>query len=534
MRRLFKHQGFSEIRGEDACIIDRKARLVMPAFTSKGILTIEGLCIQHLKDGGKTPQGWPDLVCKLNRKLLGRITLGNPGVFRQTFDIGHARGAKGSELKLSFDYDRMWKIFSLACRCNGNYRRRRRRMLNAMGRDVHIHRIMLDDRVLVDFTNGASTFLQGFSLDEMGMGMNIVGFFQHEFGIGESARCSANAAKAAGIPVALVLSKMGTHSTAASAQWSDSYQTDNPYPVNLFHVDSPQIQFVRKWHGARFMTGRYNIGYWAWELPEYPDYSLSNMDCVDEVWVPSEFVRQSMAAKSPVPVLVMPHSIEFKVPADATRAKFGLPPDDFLFLVMYDLNSSQKRKNPQAAIKAFQAAFPKPNGVKLVVKTHGAKTNPEDFLALQASMENSPDIVLINRTLDYDELRSLQNVSDCFVSLHRSEGFGLALAECMYLGKPVIATNWSGNLEFMDAGNSCLVDYQLVELKESCGPYKKGQKWAEPDHQHAAWWMKKIVEDHGFRGQIALNAKTRIADDFSRRKIGGLYEKRLRALACWL
>jgi glycosyltransferase involved in cell wall biosynthesis len=368
----------------------------------------------------------------------------------------------------------------------------------------------------------------------MGMGMNIVGFFQHEFGIGESARCCANAAKAAGIPVALNLANMGTHSTGAGTQWSDAYQTDNPHPVNLFHLDSPQIKFVREALGGGFMAGRYNIGYFAWELPEYPDYSLSNLDYVDEVWVPSEFVRQSIAEKSPVPVLVMPHSVEFNVPADATRAKFGLPQDDFLFLVMFDNNSSQSRKNPQAAIKAFQMAFPDPKGVKLVVKTHGSKANPEDFLALQAALGNSPDVILIDRTLGHDELRGLQSLCDCFVSLHRSEGFGLALAECMYLGKPVIATNWSGNLQFMDEQTACMVNYRMVELDETSGPYKKGQRWAEPDPEHAAWWMKKIVEDPAFRAGVAGRGRAGIVNDFSRLKIGGMYEKRLRVLAGWV
>ena len=534
MRRLFKHQGFAEIRGADACIIEGKARLVIPALMSKGTLTIEGQCKQHHFEGEENDRDWPDLVCKLNRKIIGRIHLGNAGAFRQSFEIGQAGGGKKMELELSFDYDRMWKVFALIRQVNSTYRRRRRRTLRSMSPDVHIHRITLNDRVLADFTHGATSFLPGFSLEELGMGMNIIGFFQHEFGIGESARCCANAAKAAGIPVALNLAKIATHSTSASAQWCDSYQTDNPYPVNLFHLDSPQMKYVRGWHGAGFMAGRYNIGYWAWELPEYPDYSLTNLDYVDEVWVPSEFVRQSIAAKAPVPVLAMPHSVEFNVPVDAARGQFGLPADDFLFLVMYDLNSTQQRKNPQAAIKAFRTAFPNAKGVKLVVKTHGAKTNPEDYLALQESLGNTPDIILINCTLDQCELRALQSLCDCFVSLHRAEGFGLALAECMFLGKPVIGTNWSGNLQFMDAETACMVDYQLVELKETCGPYKKGQSWAEPDPGHAAWWMKKIVEDPVFRAEIALKGRARIVNDFSRRKIGGLYEKRLRTLSYWV
>jgi glycosyltransferase involved in cell wall biosynthesis len=216
------------------------------------------------------------------------------------------------------------------------------------------------------------------------------------------------------------------------------------------------------------------------------------------------------------------------------RAAFGLPEKEFLLLVMFDMNSSQARKNPAAAIKAFRSAFPKPQGVKLVVKIHHSEGNPEDFLALQASLEDSPDIILINRTLSHNELRALQNLCDCYVSLHRSEGFGMGLAECMYLGKPVISTNWSGNLEFMDSGNACMVDFRLVELGETYGPYKRGQQWADPDPEHAAFWMKKIVEDSPFRERISLMAKEKTRRDLSPSRIGGLYEKRLRTLFHWL
>jgi glycosyltransferase involved in cell wall biosynthesis len=201
---------------------------------------------------------------------------------------------------------------------------------------------------------------------------------------------------------------------------------------------------------------------------------------------------------------------------------------------MYDLNSTQERKNPQAVVRAFRTAFPDSKDVKLVVKIHNADKNPEDFAALQESLRDVPGAILINETLSHGELRALQGACDCFVSLHRSEGFGMGLAECMLLGKPVIATNWSGNLEFMNAENSCLVDYKLVEITQTCGPYKKGQKWAAPDETHAASWMRKIVEDTGLRERISRAAKARIEKDFSRARIGELYERRLRTLFHWV
>ncbi len=183
----------------------------------------------------------------------------------------------------------------------------------------------------------------------------------------------------------------------------DSYRRlEIPHPVNIFHLDPPQMKFVEKSLGAKFTKDRYNIGFWHWELPEYPDYSLSNLEYVDEVWVPSEFVRQSIAENATRPCVH--HAAcdrRFDVPAGMTRAQFGLPADDFLFLVMYDLNSSQERKNPQAAIKAFRAAFPDPNGGEAGCENSAVPTkNPRGFSRVAGIARcDAPNIILINRML---------------------------------------------------------------------------------------------------------------------------------------
>jgi len=240
-----------------------------------------------------------------------------------------------------------------------------------------------------------------------------------------------------------------------------------------------------------------------------------------------------VSAKSPIPVLLMPHAISIEQPLPYSRADFGLPENEFLFLMMYDMSSFQKRKNPQAVIQAFKTAFPDANGVKLVIKTQNSHLHPQELAELRGFLEESPGLIHIDKTLSRSEIYGLENVCDSFVSLHRSEGFGLPLAESMYLGKPVIATGWSANTDFMNHENSCLVNYKLVELTETIGPYDKGQLWAEPDVEHASWYMRKVHGDDIFRRPIAAAASASIREHYAPEVIGSIYRKRLNVIEEW-
>ncbi|GJM83642.1 hypothetical protein HMSSN139_61380 [Paenibacillus sp. HMSSN-139] len=144
---------------------------------------------------------------------------------------------------------------------------------------------------------------------------------------------------------------------------------------------------------------------------------------------------------------------------------------------MYDVKSYQERKNPEAAINAFKAAFqPDDTNVGLVIKVNCYKSTLNDLEALDVLIANYKNIYLIKETISRNDVNALLGITDCFVSLHRSEGFGLGLAEAMYLGKPVIGTNWSSNTDFMNNKNSCLVDYELIQVGRDQGPYKAYQK----------------------------------------------------------
>ncbi len=369
------------------------------------------------------------------------------------------------------------------------------------------------------------------------LGLNIVGFLTADLGVGESARCMVRAADAAGLPAALVPLKLNCKNRLGDQTYADRLQEANPHPVNVIHVDPPASRDIDHHHGPGFRADRYNIGYFAWELPEFPDAWLPALDYYDEIWCPSDFTANAIRLKAPVPVLTMPHAIAFPRPAetaDQLRTRFALPPGAFLFLTLFDLNSYSARKNPRAAIAAFrQAGLPAagPGAAGLVIKVQNAEGNEADFAALQQSVRDLPGVILLTGTLARAEIYALEAACDAFVSLHRSEGFGLALAECMYLGKPVISTDWSAPAEFVNRENGCPVRARLVTLEETHGPYARGSIWADPDPTEAADWMRTLTADRALGARIGAAARTTIEHRFAPAVIGTCYRRRLECIA---
>lgn len=359
-------------------------------------------------------------------------------------------------------------------------------------------------------------------------GVNLVGFSRSEMGIGESCRIAAKSMNAGEIPF-VILNFKGTNSASMKDKSWIHKEADAPlYNVNLFHINAEQMREVHAEIGSSIFKERYNIGFWHWELPEFPDEWIENFDFVDEVWVPSTFVANSIALKSPVPVLKIPHSIEVLINDTRSRSYFGLPEKPFLFLTMYDLNSFQERKNPQASILAFKKAFlPDNKAVGLVIKVNGMYKDKSELSRLSNLIEDYSNIYIISKTLSRNDTNALISVTDCFISLHRSEGFGLGLAEAMYLGKPAIGTNWSSTTDFMNYQNSCPVNYKLILVGKDHGPYKADQFWAEPDVEHSSEYMYRLVNDKEYYDSIASSGQEYIREFYSPKVIGDLIKKRL-------
>ncbi|MFB9276761.1 glycosyltransferase family 4 protein [Cohnella cellulosilytica] len=358
-------------------------------------------------------------------------------------------------------------------------------------------------------------------------GVNLIGYARYEMGIGESCRLAAGALSEAGIPFGILNFSGGNFSRDRDLSWRSAEIEEPLYPVNLFHINADQMPVAYAELGDDWFGGRHNIGYWHWELPEFPDEYAEGFRHLDEVWVPSAFVRDSVAKKSPVPVSVVPHGIRVEVPEGTDRTAFGLPRRRFLFLCMYDTYSYSSRKNPSAVLKAYRLAVER-YGMQagLVIKMNNPQQAESDNLRQEA--EGLPNVRIIDRVLSRSEANALLACADCYVALHRSEGFGLPLAEAMYLGKPVIGTHWSGNVDFMDETNSGAVRCSLIRVGSHYGPYKAHQLWAEPDLEHAVHLMWKAVYDEEWRRRIAANGQRTIRTFFSPETVGRTILGRLR------
>lgn len=367
-------------------------------------------------------------------------------------------------------------------------------------------------------------------------GVLLVGHPYGVLGVGEYVRASAAALAAAGVPFHIRNTfDWGEHLRDTHTEFDlwDRLTTGRPHPVNVFHINANEMGEARRHLGSRFFADRYNIACWHWELRHFPDAWRPALEGIDELWASSRFMQEAFAEKTRMPVVWMPHPVEARAGTGVQRRDFRLPERAYLFVTSFDYTSYVTRKNPMGAIRAFQSAFPAGGGhpVGLVVKTNGAAERPEDARAFLASPELAdPRIVVIDQVLERRKLIGLFEQCDCFVSLHRSEGFGRGLAEAMLLGKPVIATGYSGNMDFTRPDNACLVDYQLVPVGEHEYPHAAGQVWADPDLEQAAGYMRRLVSEPVWGAALAEKGRQLVAAQHGLLPVGQRYRARLEEL----
>lgn len=361
-------------------------------------------------------------------------------------------------------------------------------------------------------------------------GLNVVGYLRGELGLGEAARATLRACRAAGIPAAAVeFAREAPSRTEEPAP--EGFPTTPDYDVSLLHFTAAQSTFAVADH-ADLMRDRYAIGYWNWELPELPDTWPDAARFLDEVWAPSTFCATAFSRRLRIPVTYVPYAMDVAVADGPGREAFGVPGDAHVFLFMFDAHSVPERKNPMAVVEAFQRAAPKcRRPVHLVVKMINASDASAPVAALRRAAAADPSITLIDRYLARPEVTALMQASDAYVSLHRSEGFGFTMAEAMCLGKPVVATGWSANMDFMTPWNACPVDYRLVKLEVDYGPYPRGQWWAEPDVEDAARHMVRLVNEDGLGAAIGARAAAHMRQHYSPAAVGRIIAERLRVIA---
>lgn len=356
-------------------------------------------------------------------------------------------------------------------------------------------------------------------------GVNLAGYFRSVLGLGEVARGVVEALESQNVavaPVGLVAGHSGQEETTV-ADAGPSYAT---FPINLVCVNADAIPLFVDRMGPDFFAGRHSIGYWWWEVSEFPERWLDSFEHVDEIWAGTHHVADALAAVSPVPVVKVTTPVELAPFEPLSGERLGLP-EGFRYLFVFDYNSVFRRKNPLGLIDAFSRAFEPGEGPSLVLKCIGQERFPAEHAELQGAAAARPDVHVIDRSLPRAEKDALINACDCYVSLHRAEGFGITLAEAMALGKPVIGTGYSGNLDFMTPENSWLVDYELVPIGQGAEPYPPGGEWAEPDIEHAARLMREVHDDPEAARVRALRGRIEIRRSHSREAAGASMARRL-------
>jgi glycosyltransferase involved in cell wall biosynthesis len=373
---------------------------------------------------------------------------------------------------------------------------------------------------------GADPKRKGAELERLD-GINLVGYLAAETGLGEAARSIRRAAEAAGINV-----------TPMDFRWGCSSRMAEPVPagpsppvrhgVNLIHLNADQLLMAHTMLGADFFKGHYNIGYCVWEQEELPEDWVPALDLVHEIWTASTFCLDAISRKTSQPVFRIPHSVEPMVPAGLDRRALGLPKDCFIFLTVLDFCSTSERKNPLGALEAYAVAAERIGRTTyFVLKTVNAVTQPKTMQAIERLQTTCPSIIVQDGYISRGQVNALINVCDCFVSLHRAEGFGLPIAEAMYMRKPVIATGWSGNMDFMTENNSFPVRFKLQPLDHDVGPYRKGLRWAEPELAHAAELMALVADEPERARQMGETAGEDARERLSAAAVGALIRERL-------
>ena len=372
--------------------------------------------------------------------------------------------------------------------------------------------------------------MQDVTNDDKPFGVNLAGYLEAETGVGEAGRAAVRALDAAG--VSYVLNNVIDSGSANVNSGAYDFTHHNPYSVNLIHINADQVPIFCAEKGAQYFTGRYNIGYWFWELSQFPDIWYPSFRPFDEIWTASSFIHDALARVSPVPVVRMPPALsaELSSTKSLSRNELGIPLDEFLFLFMFNFGSVLERKNPLGIVEAFKRAFSKRDNTTLVLHVAHPEHDPAAAEVLNLACRESK-IRIIDRLMNRVESNTLMAMCDCYVSLHRSEGFGFTIAEAMALEKPVIVTAYSGNMDFTSPGNSLLVKYKLVEIDRDYGPYRKGWVWADPDLDHAAQLMRDVYENMAKAQEIGRQAKQDILELLSPRAVGQQIADRLMRIA---
>jgi glycosyltransferase involved in cell wall biosynthesis len=344
-------------------------------------------------------------------------------------------------------------------------------------------------------------------------GFNVIGYFSAELGVGEAGRRLADVVRCTGMPT----QEVGVRTAHSREQHPNTREiaATTKYAHSILAVNADQTARVIKSCGLNQHPRRRRIGFWFWELSTFPKESQSAFARISEVWCASEFTRDAVAAVSPLPV----HHIRLPIlipssPTPYSKKQAGLP-EGFVFLFTFDFNSVMKRKNPIDVLTSYTMAFGPNDGAHLVIKSINGHHQKTELAKLRYLAAHRPDVIIQDGYITAGLVQAQIELSDCFVSLHRSEGYGLNIAAAMAAGKPAIATGYSGNMTFTSPDYPFLVPYELDLVGENAHPYDPKATWAQPDLAAAANLMRMIFDNYSQALQYAEKEKLLITNNHS-------------------
>jgi len=351
-------------------------------------------------------------------------------------------------------------------------------------------------------------------------GLNVIGYASANLGLGNTLRQYVKCFIARGDKVRVLDIDAGMDRSGFDRSleaWTVPSTLDLPYAVNLLVFSATELPrlALSPLEGLN-VNNRLNTAFVWWELTTLPQHWIDAAKLFDVLIAGSDFLYSVLSENIPgIPILRAPHPLQIPEHIQPNRERFGLPEKGLIVFSGFDPHSNVERKNPFAAITAFKLAFANNSDCHLAIKvnnpTGGENLGQADLDRLRTLIESDSRIHLIQESLPYHDLLSLYASCDVFVSLHRAEGLGLVPLEAMRLGKPVVATAWSGNMSYMNYRNACLVEFGFVPVGAGSPVYShealgiKGH-WAEPNVHQAAAWLRKLAEDPLFRFQIGSKA----------------------------
>jgi len=360
------------------------------------------------------------------------------------------------------------------------------------------------------------------------LGVNIFGYFYAESGIGEHSRQLVETVRQSGIPyVAIPYTRTLTRQQHL---FLDSTLGPPTFPINIVSVNADELPHFAADVGESFLESRYTIGLWAWEIEDFPRSMARSHRYLDEIWANSSFSAEAIQKQVDCPVYPFPLPVSVPELEAPPREELNLPAG-FVFLFCFDFDSIFERKNPTAVIRAFLEAFPDEEQVFLQIKSINGSKAPDKLQLLRSAAAGDPRISIVDEYWESQRVRALMASCDAYLSLHRAEGFGLTMAEAMAYGRPVIATGYSGNLDFMNDGNSFLVTPRMIEVAEGCDPYPRGAFWADPDVSEAARLMRRVISSPAEARERAALGQAEIKQHHSPAARSSFVRQRIEAIS---